>query len=247
VRRLRFFLPGATSGALLHLPKAASHHARSVLRMRIGESLVVFDGRGNEFEALVDATDRRQIRVRILTSVDAIRESSLRLIVALPPLKHDLMSLVVQKCTELGVNEIWPVTTSRADVEGRSAIHGARYERWSRIAISASEQCGRSVVPEIRPVINLVDLLTLPFEGARILCCAWGVPLSDCMPITSPTEVILLVGPAGGLTDDESERAVESGFLPVTLGPRLLRAETAVIAAVTLCQSAWGDLRTARP
>ncbi|MBN2370893.1 MAG: 16S rRNA (uracil(1498)-N(3))-methyltransferase [Vicinamibacteria bacterium] len=241
--RRRYYLPDASCGARLALPHNASHHARNVLRLRNGAVIGVFDGLGNEFEAVVDATERRRVWVRILTKLYAIRESRLRLVVALPPLKHDLTSLVVQKCTELGVHEIWPIVTVRTDTDGQVAMRGTRQERWRRIAVSAAEQCGRSVIPELQPVCHLSEMLSRPFEGVRLLCAKGGAPLSDVVPETPPAGVVFLVGPAGGLTDDESSHAVASGFVPVTLGPRLLRSETAVIVAAALCQNTWGDLR----
>jgi len=169
-------------------------------------------------------------------------ESALRVVLALPPLKGDRMETVIQKATELGVAEIRPVVTARTDAAGRPALQGSRQERWEKVASGAAEQCGRAVVPVIHPTATLDALLAVPFDGRRILFLETPgqPPLVAEKP--RPASALALVGPAGGWEPAESTRILGAGFQPAGLGPRVLRAETAAIAAVTALQLLWGDL-----
>jgi 16S rRNA (uracil1498-N3)-methyltransferase len=153
------------------------------------------------------------------------------------------MELVVQKATELGVAAIQPVITVRTDAAARPALKGTRQERWDRVASGAAEQCGRAVVPEVRATIALDQLIAEPFPGRRLLLLSTG----EARPFTvlgdlPLKEVLLLVGPAGGFEPAEVSRLVTAGFAAVSLGPRILRSETAAVAAVTVAQALWGDL-----
>jgi len=235
----RFHVPEAAPGARLELPDHSAHHAREVLRLRAGAIVRVFDGRGAEFEATLESVTRKGVFLRLGGPVAARAESPLRLVLALSPLKGDRMELVIQKATELGVVAVRPVVTVRTDAVGRPALHGSRQERWDKVASGAAEQSGRAVVPEVAPTSTLSDLLGEPFEGRRVMLAPGSVrPLSD----DRPSAVLLLVGPAGGLDPREVEEVEQAGFQPVAFGPRVLRAETAAIAAVAVLQARWGDL-----
>jgi 16S rRNA (uracil1498-N3)-methyltransferase len=239
----RFHVPEAAPGARLELPEHSVHHAREVLRLRAGDAVRVFDGSGNEFEAELESVTRQGVVARLRGAVPARPESSLRLILALPPLKGDRMELVIQKTTELGIAEIWPVVTARSDAVGRPALTGARHDRWEKVASGAAEQCGRAVVPPVAPARLLNDLLQVPFEGARILLH----PANENRSLASLARpandgLLLLIGPAGGWEPHELRRLEAAGFQTACLGPRILRAETAAIAAVVAAQLRWGDL-----
>ena len=237
----RFHVPSAAPGARVHLPEHAAHHAREVLRLRSGDGVRVFDGVGHEWAAVLDAVTRREVTVHLGEAVSPRAESPLRLVLALSPLKGDRMELVVQKATELGVSEIWPVVTARTDAAARPALQGSRQERWDKVASGAAEQCGRAVVPSIPPTSTLERLLQAPFEGTRAVLLEHGTP----PPLTSLPRLealLLLIGPAGGFEDWEAQRLEAAGFLGAGLGPRILRAETAAVAAVALAQGLWGDL-----
>ena len=240
----RFHLPAAAPGARLALPEHSAHHAREVLRLRPGAAVRVFDGAGAEFEAVLDEVSPRTVSLRLGSPVVPRPESALRLVLAVSPLKGDRMELVVQKATELGVAEIWPVVTHRTDAAARPALHGSRTERWERVASGASEQCGRAVVPRIEPTTTLDGLLARPFEGARaVLLETTGHPLLAALPVDPAAALLLLVGPAGGFEPAEADRLRAAGFHAASLGPRVLRAETAALVAVAVAQAAWGDLR----
>lgn len=238
----RFHVPRAAPGARLELPDHSAHHAREVLRLRAGAGVHVFDGAGAEFEATLESVTRKGVFLRLGGPVAARAESPLRIVLALSPLKGDRMELVIQKATELGVAEVRPVVCARTDAAARPALHGSRQDRWDKVASGAAEQCGRAVVPLVAPTQELRHLLAEPFAGRKLhFSEAPGAP-----PLARtgapPRSALALVGPAGGWEPHEADLLREAGFEAVSLGPRILRAETAAIAAVTTLQVLWGDL-----
>jgi 16S rRNA (uracil1498-N3)-methyltransferase len=240
----RFHVPGAAPGARLDFPEHAAHHAREVLRLKAGASVRVFDGAGHEWDAVLDEVSRRRVSARMLHAVAARAESPLWLVLAMAALKGDRMELVLQKATELGVSEIWPVVTYRTDSAARPALKGSRSERWERVASGAAEQCGRAHVPHVAPTVTLRELLERPFDGRRVaLLETSGHPPLAALTVDPASPLLLLVGPAGGFEPAEAEELRAAGFTAASLGPRLLRAETAAVAAIAIAQAAWGDLR----
>jgi len=239
----RFHVPEAGPGARVSLPEHAAHHAREVLRLHAGATVRIFDGAGAEFEATLESVTRRGVEARIGHVAESRPESPLRLVLALSALKGDRMELVIQKATELGVAEVWPLITARTDAAARPALEGSRQERWEKVASGAAEQCGRAVVPGIAPTSTFSELLDRPFEGERIVFVETpGAPALAPRP-APPAAALLLVGPAGGWEPRETERLRQAGFVMAGLGPRILRAETAALTAVVAAQVLWGDLR----
>ncbi len=240
----RFHVPAAAPGARVTLPEHAAHHAREVLRLRAGATVRVFDGAGHEWDGVLEEVTRRSVTARLLHAVLARPESPLRLTLAMAALKGDRMELVIQKATELGVSEIWPVVTFRTDAAARPALNGSRAERWERVASAAAEQCGRAVVPHLAPTTTLEGLIERPFDGMRAaLLETPGHQALASLAVTATSALLLLVGPAGGFEAAEAKALGAAGFSAASLGPRILRAETAGVAAVTIAQATWGDLR----
>jgi 16S rRNA (uracil1498-N3)-methyltransferase len=240
----RFHVPAAAPGARVTLPEHAAHHAREVLRLRAGAEVRVFDGSGHEWDGVLEEVTRRSVTARLLHAVLARPESPLRLTLAMAALKGDRMELVIQKATELGVSEIWPVVTFRTDAAARPALNGSRAERWQRVASGAAEQCGRAVVPHLAPTTTLEGLIERPFDGVRaVLLETPGHQALASLHVTTTSPLLLLVGPAGGFEAAEVGVLGAAGFAAASLGPRILRAETAGVAAVTIAQATWGDLR----
>lgn len=237
----RFHVPESAPGARVTLPEHSAHHARDVLRLRPGAAVRVFDGAGAEFEAVLDAVSRQGVSARITGMASARPESPLRIVLAVAPLRGDRMDLVVQKATELGVDEIRPVITVRTDAAARPALKGTRQERWDKVASGAAEQSGRAVVPRVAPTTTLRALLAEPFDGLKLLFLERSSP-SPLSGLPRPAHVLMLVGPAGGWEDQEVEAATAAGFVTAGLGPRILRAETAALAALSAVQVLWGDL-----
>lgn len=237
-------MPSAAPGARVELPDHAAHHAREVLRLRAGAAVRIFDGAGSEFEAVLDEVSRRTVSARLGGTAGACGESPLHLVLALSPLKGDRMELALQKATELGVAEVWPVVTFRTDTAARPALKGARMERWERVVSGAAEQCGRAVVPRVAPTTTLEGLLERPFDGTRVVLLETpGHAALPSLAVDAFRPLLLLVGPAGGFEPTEAARLLAVGFLAASLGPRILRAETAAVAAAAVAQAAWGDLR----
>lgn len=240
----RFHAPEAAPGARLQLADHTAHHAREVLRLRAGDAVRLFDGRGQEYEAVLDEVSRRGVSARIGRATASRPESPLRLTLALSPLKGDRMEWVLQKATELGVTEIHPVVTARTDSAARPALDGSRSDRWERVVAGAAEQCGRAVVPAVLPTRRLETILAQQPEGLRVVLLETPGHASLAALGGGPClAVLLLIGPAGGFEPAEVVTVLESGFRPASLGPRILRSETAAVAAVAIAQATWGDLR----
>jgi len=184
---------------------------------------------------------RRQVSATVGSPLAPRPESPLRLVLAVAPLRGDRMELVIQKATELGVAEIWPVVTHRTDAAARPALRGSRDQRWERVASGAAEQCGRATVPGLATTATLDALLARPFVGSRAVLLESGAetPLAS---LERPQALLLFVGPPGGFEPAEAESLRQAGFVAVSLGPRILRSETAAVAAVSLAQALWGDL-----
>ena len=238
----RFHVPEAAPGARLALPEHSAHHARDVLRLRPGAAVRVFDGHGAEFDAILDVVTRQGVSGRITGAAVPRPESPLRVTLAMSPLKGDRMELAIQKATELGVAEIRPVVTMRTDAAARPALKGARQDRWEKVASGASEQSGRATVPVIALTVTLAEFMADPPAGTRLVLLERDLGQPPLATLPRPEAVTVLIGPAGGWDGSEISRLAVVGFQPVSLGPRILRAETAAIAALTAVQVLWGDL-----
>jgi 16S rRNA (uracil1498-N3)-methyltransferase len=253
--RRRFYAPPA---ALAPDEKSASlgaeeaRHLRDVLRLRQGDEIYVFDGLGREFHCQVKTMAKDSIDLAVIAEVGPARpESPLDLTLGIVLLKHEKFDLVIQKTTELGVNRIIPLDSERADVRLRDSMDAQkRVTRWRRIALEAAKQSGRARVPEITAPTTLVSMLSGADENkssksvARLMFAERADKSLKTIADLSgpPTEVIALVGPEGGWTDEEIELARGGGWGIVTLGGRTLRAETAAIVVATLLQHRFGDL-----
>ena len=224
-----------------------TRHLRDVLRLEGGDEVYVFDGTGHEFRGEVQAITRDSTEVNVIEEVKPAQpESSLDLTLALGLLKGEKFDLVVQKMTELGVRRLIPTITSRADVRIRSAEDAQRKViRWQRIALEAAKQSGRARLMKIESPMSLADLINRRERDELRLMFAERDGISfatELNGIQSPASVAALIGPEGGFSDDEIAQAREVGWTIVTLGGRIMRAETAAIAIATLLQHRFGDL-----
>jgi 16S rRNA (uracil1498-N3)-methyltransferase len=233
----RFFLSRSSiRGQRGTIGGAEFEHLSRVLRLRPGDRVLAFDDGGWEHEAIIHALHDDHVELEILRSYQAERESPLVITLAVALTKGEKMDYVVEKATELGVHNIAPFT-SRYTVpkfDERKAVQ--RAERWRKIALSAAKQCGRTVLPVITErAPGAVKLLFWEKEAERTL---------KQIHAKEPqvTSVFVVIGPEGGFSDEEARAANDQGFLKVHLGRRILRAETAAVAAVSLVQYLWGDL-----
>jgi 16S rRNA (uracil1498-N3)-methyltransferase len=229
-------------GAQFGLDADAAQHLAKSLRLKAGDSIVVFDGRGGEYEATLTRVDRDRVDVKVGAMREAERESRLAigLVQGLP--EADKMDWIIQKSTELGVGWIQPVTCERSVVRLSGERAARREAHWRRVAIAAAEQCGRTSVPEVRPTLGFMSWVAVPAEIPRWMLDPSAAPLSSQPPVDAPIE--LLVGPEGGFAEREREILASRGALGVSLGPRVLRTETASLVALSAIQTLWGDLRS---
>lgn len=243
----RIFVEGTLEGRTsLVLTGAQRKYLCTVLRIRPGEEVIAFDGSGQEYLARFDSADRKRARLVIVrTNPARATESHLRLVLAQALLKAEKMDWVVQKAGELGVTEICPFTSARVVPSVVAQRAKARLERWARVAREASRQCGRTRSMEVGQVLTFEEVLSRggSFDRAFICSSRGGETLERIASEEAlPKSVLVAVGPEGGFTDEEVSRAVDRGFVCLSLGPRVLRAETAAIMAVGLVQHRFGDL-----
>ena len=243
MRLTRCYVPAPLhAGDTLSLPESTSTHIGRVLRARMGESLTLFDGRGGEYGAQILSIDRRCVRVRIGDHRQVERESPLRVTLLQALARAERMDFVIQKATELGVAAIIVLPGERSVARLDAQALRKRCEHWRAVAISACEQCGRNRVPTIESVCDLAaGCARAPAEDRRVLLAPEaGQTLLGL--IAGATSVSVLIGPEGGFHAEELALAMQHGFQNARLGPRVLRAETAPLAALAVIQASAGDL-----
>ena len=232
-----------SAGAEVALPEAAAHHVARVLRLRPGAPLVLFDGSGADFRAEIVAVEGDRVRARVVERTAGLRESPLGITLVQAVSRGERMDWTLQKATELGVRAIQPVLSARSVVRLDGQQAAKKHRHWQAIVAGACEQCGRSVLPDVRPPLDLPRFLAeVPREGQRLVLSPTGPGSLAGLPGMA-ARVELLIGPEGGLDDAELAAAERAGFAPVRLGPRVLRTETAGIAALAVLQALWGDLQ----
>jgi 16S rRNA (uracil1498-N3)-methyltransferase len=229
-------------GAQFPLPQDAANHVGRALRLRPGDALVVFDGRGGEYEAVIQRIDRDRVEVKTGAYHAEDREAPIEvgLVQGLP--EADKMDWILQKSVELGIAWVQPVVCERSVVRLSGERAARREAHWQRVVVAACEQCGRNRVPALRPTLAFRDWAAQPSQAARwMLAPGAGESLAARPAPAGPVE--LLVGPEGGLSEREFDIAATIGFEALALGPRVLRAETAPLAALAAMQALWGDFR----
>ncbi len=253
MRLRRCFVPAPlVSEATLMLPSGASTHIAKVLRLRVGAALSLFDGRGGEFEAQILALERDGVRVRIGAHRAIEREAPVKVTLLQCLARGERMDWIVQKATELGVAAIVPVISEHSIVRLDEAGAQRRQQHWQAVAVSACEQCGRNRIPELNPPVAFERACaetrgpTAPGAGARLLLAPAGAQTlaSAAKALSAPGAIAslsLLIGPEGGLSAQELALAQLHGFIACRLGPRILRAETAPLAALSTIQALLGD------
>lgn len=219
-----------------------ARHLREVLRLKPGDEVSVFDGAGKEFRARVVHARREFAELELQDEIEPARpESPLKITLAVALLKGEKFDLVVQKTTELGVVKIVPLITRYADIKLRDEADASkRVARWQRIALEAAKQSGRGLVPEVSDPKPLGSVLNSVLESPLVLFSEKG---GAGLPQIETDEITAIIGSEGGWSDEEIEQARAAGAQIVTLGGRILRAETAAITAAALLQHRFGDLK----
>lgn len=227
------------AGGVLTLSEDAAHHAIRVLRLRDGDDITLFNGRGGEFAARIASIQRLRIAVDLLQHRAIEREPPLRLTLVQGVSSGERMDFTVRKAVELGVTEIHPVLAAASVARPKGERAAARHEHWQRIAIAACEQCGRNRIPKVLPLVALSDYRA-ESAGLRLLLS----PLSEASLSKIALEgeaFTVAAGPEAGFSAAEEAALVDGGFLPVRLGPRVLRTETAALAALAALNALRGD------
>ncbi len=242
--RTRLHIAGSYSAeSVLELDGDKARYLSRVLRLRVGDGLLVFDGEGNEYAATISGIGKSSATLRVDSKTASKTESGLRVHLVQGISRGERMDFVVQKATELGVKRITPVLTEHGVVKLDALRAEKRRDHWQKVAASACEQSGRVRLPLVDTPIPLKAWFGSKPEqvdAELILKPSAKMPLAR---IDAPeTKVCVLIGPEGGFSDTEYEDAFVAGFRPVSLGPRVLRTETAAIAALAILQSMWGDL-----
>lgn len=244
----RFFAPALDPGdETVHLPRDEGEHLTRVLRLGVGDTVSVFDGRGREFLAKVAAIARRDVRVQLVSRIEPAAECVVPLTIAQAVLKGDKMDDVVRDAVMMGVAAVQPIVSRRAETTVAALLGSSRVERWRRVALASVKQSRRAMLPEIRMPLTLETYLSDPPAALRLMLVEPSagvetVPLSVLQREPPPQDAALLVGPEGGWTAEECAMAAAVGVRPVTLGHRTLRADAAPIAAISVLQFLWGEL-----
>jgi 16S rRNA (uracil1498-N3)-methyltransferase len=238
----RLYLPGdIPAHGVCVVSAEQSHHLAHVLRLAAGDAVIAFDGRGREYPAAIERIGKNGVTLTVGDPRTVDRESPLAVILAQGISSGDRMDYTVQKAVELGVHAIQPLAAERSVVRLDRDRAAKRVAHWQAVVVSACEQCGRNRVPQVLPVVALGTWLgAVPTDALRFtLTPGASTRLAE---LERPRgAVILLAGPEGGLSPREHESAVMTGFTPVRLGPRVLRTETAAVAALAAMQTLWGD------
>jgi 16S rRNA (uracil1498-N3)-methyltransferase len=236
----RFFAPVQLSlDAEIDLPERVARHC-GVLRLRRGDAITLFNGEGGEFSAELTRVSRGDARAHVISRQTPERESPLVIALAQCVPSGDRMDATLQKSTELGVSRIVPIASERSIVRLSSDRADRRVAHWRNVVIAACEQCGRNRVPEIGAIIGFDGFLGQAATDELRLLLAPDAD-RDLKQLEPPRKVTLLVGPEGGFAPEERQRAETRGFIPVRFGPRVLRTETAPLAAIAAMQVLWGD------
>jgi 16S rRNA (uracil1498-N3)-methyltransferase len=241
----RFFRPEALSpalvGGIVELDADAAHHATRVLRLAVGDAMTLFDGTGGEYDATLVRAARRGATVRIERYVPVERESPLSVTLAQAIAASDAMDSALRKATELGVAAVQPLVTARSAPFPDGERGEKRVVHWRQVVAAAAEQSGRNRIPEFLPPRAFAEWIA-GWPGAGIVFVPDAAqPVGAIAPPTGA--LAILIGPEGGLDARETAAAVTRGFTAARLGPRVLRVDTAVAAAIAVAQATWGDFR----
>ncbi len=226
----------------VQLDAEASHHLARVLRASVADPVIVFNGQGDEYAGTIIRIDKKHVTVELTTQIVRSAESKLEIWLAQGISRGEKMDFTIQKAVELGVHKIVPLFTERCNVKLDQERSEKRLKHWQSVVISACEQSGRNQVPDVlAPEALETWLKTIQADYCFVLSPVAEHKLKK-HAIPAGARVVLLIGPEGGLSEREIQNAIENNFLPLNLGPRVLRTETAALAAITTVQCCFGDM-----
>jgi len=225
----------------LQLDEQASHYLSRVLRAAVGDEVVLFNGQRGEYQAIIQQINKKHVQVAIQAFNPREAESPINITLAQGLARGEKMDFIVQKTVELGVNHIVPLLTERCNVKLEGTREEKRVQHWQSVAISACEQSGRNKIPTVQSPISLREWLPQAQADKRFVLSPHAAEKMPTEKLPAGTHIILLIGPEGGLSDAEVNTAIAQGFSPLNLGPRVLRTETAPLAAIAMLQTRYGD------
>jgi len=228
------------AGGTCTLPEDSAHHAVHVMRLREGDPVTLFNGRGGEYAARVASIQRLRIALDVLQHHAVERESPLQMTLIQGVSSSDRMDYTVRKAVELGVAAIHPVLAMRSVARPKGERADNRRVHWQKVAVSACEQCGRNRVPKVKPLVSLEACLREPADGFKLLLSPHS-ELAFSKAVEGKTSFVFAAGPEAGFDADEEAAFAAAGFTPVKLGPRVLRTETAALAALAALSALRGD------
>lgn len=238
MRLSRFFIDAPLALGQHELPEAQAHYIGRVLRHAVGDAVQLFDGSGQEYRGELIEVGKKAVRVELREQLAGQAESPLRIHLGQGLSRGERMDWAIQKASELGVNEITPIISERCEVRLKDERADKRLAHWRQVAISACEQCGRSVLPVIHAPVSLGEWQVAVQAELKLVLHPVAAPLESH---ARPQRLAFLVGPEGGLSEAEVELAKSAGFHAARLGPRVLRTETAPVVALAVAQQLWGD------
>ena len=244
MRVIRIYHPiSLTLGEKTHLSPEASHHVVNVLRLKEKQFLTLFDGKNHEYLTIIKSIQKKKVECLVKNVSDVSRESKLHLHLAQGISKGDRMTYSLQKAVELGVTEYTPLWTQHAAFKWDASLNEKKMQQWQAIIISACEQSGRNTLPQLNPITDYQSFIKKTSTSNQfILEPEQGVHWQKLKWTPDCSDSTLMIGPEGGFSEQEVKLALESGFQGLTLGPRILRTETAVVAALAVFQMMKGDL-----
>ncbi|WP_417881280.1 16S rRNA (uracil(1498)-N(3))-methyltransferase [Vibrio sp.] len=225
----------------IHLSEDAAGHVGRVLRMTQGQDILLFDGSGAEFPAAILSVSKKNVTVEIKERIERSIESPLDLHLGQVISRGDKMEFTIQKAVELGVNTITPLISERCGVKLNAERFEKKRQQWQKIVIAACEQCGRNIVPTVRPLMQVEQWCSEDYDGLKLNLHPRAKYSINTLP-APVSKVRLLIGPEGGLSDEEIQMTEQYQFEETLLGPRVLRTETAGLSAITALQVRFGDL-----
>lgn len=228
------------SDSTVELEAGPSAHIAKALRMRMGATVALFNGLGGEFLAEIVSIDKKTVQLNVLDHNTQEFESPLQLELGIAISRGDRMDWIIQKATELGVTRIAPLITLRSEVKLKGERAEKKQRHWQQIIISACEQCGRNQLPQLQTLASLDTWLPGVNAGRKFVLHHRDT--SATKTDQRPASAAILIGPEGGLDENEIRTAGQHGFEALTLGPRILRTETAPLAAIAILQAKWGDM-----
>jgi 16S rRNA (uracil1498-N3)-methyltransferase len=242
----RFYVPNFAPSAEVPLPDDEAQHLARVLRLRAGDTIAIFDGQGREALARVVSVTSRRVSVQVLEPRAPAPEPRVAVTLAQALLKSDKMDRVIRDAVMLGVSAVQPIVSRRTDVRMKAVKSGGRQDRWDRTVISSVKQCGRAIVPPVHEARELGDLLRSSAGQTRLMFVepAAGSNVADVTTLEGqrPSEAIVLIGPEGGWDPQEIQEAAAAGAQLLSFGGRVLRADAAGAAVISVLRYIWRDL-----